>query len=89
MPVQMNVQQAFHIKKLLAERRLNITALAHRLEEPYGSVANTIYGHRRNQELQAKIAKFLGHSPDELFGSNGAESQGRESGQGLDEVSHG
>jgi hypothetical protein len=67
MAKQMNVKQAMRIKTLLAERRLNITSLAFKLKEAYGSVANTIYGHRHNRELQDKIAAFLGHTPEELF----------------------
>jgi len=70
---QMNVEQAFRIKKLLAERRLSITSLAMKLGEAYGSVANTIYGHRRNPELRGKIAAFLGRTPEELFGENGED----------------
>jgi transcriptional regulator with XRE-family HTH domain len=73
MVVQMNVRQAMRIKTLLAERRLSITALALKLGEAYGSVANTIYGHRRNAELQAKIAGFLGRPVEELFGENGED----------------
>ena len=72
---QMNVEQAFRIKKLLAERRLSITSLAMKLGEAYGSVANTIYGHRRNPELRGKIAAFLGRTPEDLFGGNGEDSQ--------------
>lgn len=71
MPVQMNVHQAMRIKTLLAERRLNITSLAQRLGEAYGSVANTIYGHRRNPELRGKIAAFLGQPVEQLFKENG------------------
>ena len=67
----MNVRQAMRIKTLLAERRLSITSLAQRLGEAYGSVANTIYGHRRNRELQAKIAGFLGRPVGELFEEEG------------------
>jgi hypothetical protein len=67
MAKQMNVEQAFRIKRLLAERRLSITALALKLGEAYGSVANTIYGHRSNRQLQDKIAGFLGLPVEELF----------------------
>jgi hypothetical protein len=67
---QMNVRQAMRIKTLLAERRLNITSLAFKLKEPYGSVANTIYGHRSNPRLQEKIAGFLGRPREELFEEN-------------------
>jgi hypothetical protein len=84
MAKQMNVKQAMRIKTLLAERRLNITSLAFKLKEPYGSVANTIYGHRRNRELQAKIAAFLEQGLEELFGEDSQAT-------GLsyqDEVSH-
>jgi len=88
MAKQMNVEQAFRIKRLLAERRLSITSLAMKLGEAYGSVANNIYGHRRNPDLQAKIAHFLGRSPEELFGADGV-SQMEESGPLAGEVSHG
>jgi hypothetical protein len=67
MAKQMNVRQTMRIKTLLAERRLNITSLAFKLKEPYGSVANTIYGHRCNRDLQEKIAGFLGRPREELF----------------------
>lgn len=72
---QMNVKQAFRIKELLAERRLSITSLALKLGEAYGSVANTIYGHRRNPELRSKIAAFLGRTPEDLFGENGEDNK--------------
>jgi hypothetical protein len=88
MAKQMNVKQAMRIKTLLAERRLNITSLAFRLKEPYGSVANTIYGHRRNRGLQEKIAAFLGRPREELFegiqGTTGEDACATQA-----EVSHG
>jgi transcriptional regulator with XRE-family HTH domain len=87
MAKQMNVEQAFRIKRLLAERRLSITSLALKLGEAYGSVANNIYGHRRNPDLQAKIATFLGRTPEELFGENGTVRV-EESGPLAGEVSH-
>lgn len=89
MPRQMNVEQAFRIKKLLAERRLSITSLALKLSEAYGSVASTIYGHRRNQELQAKIAGFLGRTPEELFGENWNAGEGACPTVDVPRVSHG
>lgn len=92
MAVQMNVRQAMRIKTLLAERRLNITSLALKLGEAYGSVANTIYGHRSNKYLQAKIAGFLGRPLEELFGDAKASRQdtGTLNTQDMEEgVSHG
>ena len=85
MAVQMNVRQAMRIKTLLAERRLSITSLARKLGEAYGSVANTIYGHRRNRELQAKIAGFLGRPVTELF----ENSEDHRQDAGATKVSHG
>ena len=87
MAKQMNVEQAFRIKRLLAERRLNITSLAFKLQEAYGSVANTIYGHRCNRELQDKIAGFLGRTCEELFGESVRTAGG--DARPTDEVSHG
>jgi hypothetical protein len=81
MAKQMNVEQAFKIKKLLAERRLSITTLALKRGEAYGSVANTIYGHRCNRELQAKIAGFLGVPVAELFGVQVVQEQKRSAGE--------
>ncbi|MFA5112339.1 MAG: hypothetical protein WC443_13090 [Desulfobaccales bacterium] len=71
----MKVRQTYRIKELLARRRdergrrMTITSLARVLEEPFGTVANNVYGYRRNPEIQAKIATFLEQEVQELFAS--------------------
>jgi hypothetical protein len=68
-----NLDQTFRIKRLLAERRESIASMARQLDEPFGSVANNVYGYRVNLEMQAKIAGFLGQPVEHLFGGNGGE----------------
>ena len=63
-----NFEQAWRIKRLLAEMGENISSLARKLDRPFGSVANNIYGYRANAQLQKEIASFLGRPVSELFG---------------------
>jgi hypothetical protein len=44
-----------------------MSSLARELQEPAGSVANNIYGYRRDPALQARIAAFLELPVVELF----------------------
>jgi hypothetical protein len=41
--------------------------LARKLDRPFGSVANNIYGYRANAQLQKEIASFLDRPVSELF----------------------
>jgi len=45
----------------------NISSLARKLNRPFGSVANNIYGYRANSALQKEIASLLGRPVGELF----------------------
>ena len=63
--------QAWRIKRLLAEREETISSLSRKLYRPCGSVANNIYGYRANAQLQKEIADFLGKPVEELFGGAG------------------
>jgi hypothetical protein len=67
-----NLDQTFRIKRLLAERGESISSMARKLDRPFGSVANTVYGYRTNSDLQAAIASFLELAPEELFRGPGA-----------------
>jgi len=71
-----NFEQAWRIKRLLAEMGENISSLARKLNRPFGSVANNIYGYRANAQLRGEIASFLGHPVKELF-----EGEGRADGR--------
>jgi len=62
-----NFEQTWRIKRLLAEMGENISSLARKLNRPFGSVANNIYGYRANAQLRGEIASFLGHPVKELF----------------------
>ena len=62
-----NFEQAWRIKKLLAEMGENISSLARKLNRPFGSVANNIYGYRTNAQLRGEIAAFLGLPAAEIF----------------------
>lgn len=62
-----NFEQAWRIKRLLAEMGENISSLARKLNRPFGSVANNIYGYRANAQLRGEIATFLGRPTAELF----------------------
>lgn len=66
-----DVDQEMRIKGLLARRqpRDNLTSLARNLGLPYGTVAGTVYGYKRNPEVQARIAAYLGQPVSELFGN--------------------
>ena len=66
-----NFEQTWRIKRLLAEKGETISSLSRKLNRPFGSLANTIYGYRANAQLQREIADFLGKPVAELFG--GAE----------------
>lgn len=70
-----NLEQTLRIKGLLARRGESITSLSLRLGEPFGSVANNIYGYRSNQKLRNKIAGFLGRPVEELFAGGDGEAQ--------------
>ena len=59
--------QAWQIKRFLAERGESISSLSRKLNRPFGSVANNIYGYRTNAQLRGEIAKFLGCGVGELF----------------------
>ena len=76
-----NLDQTFRIKRLLAERRETITSMARKLDVPFGTVANNVYGYRRNSEVQHLIAGFLDRPAQQIFVS-GAPA-GREGGEGL------
>ncbi len=65
--------QAWRIKRLLAERGETISSLSRKLDRPCGSVANNIYGYRTNAQLRIEIADFLGKPVEELF-ENGAKA---------------
>ncbi len=67
--------QAWRIKRLLAERGETISSLSRKLDRPCGSVANNIYGYRTNSQLRAEIADFLGKPAEDLF-EQGAEIRG-------------
>jgi hypothetical protein len=60
-------EQAWRIKRLLAEIGENISSLSRKLNRPFGSVANNIYGYRASAQLQKEIADFLGRPVAELF----------------------
>jgi hypothetical protein len=60
-------EQAWRIKRLLAESGETISSLSRKLNRPFGSVANNIYVYRANDRLQGEIAAFLGKSAVELF----------------------
>jgi len=60
-------EQAWQIKRLLAEMGENISSLSRKLNRPFGSVANNIYGYRSNAQLQKEIADFLEKPVAELF----------------------
>jgi hypothetical protein len=45
----------------------NISSLARKLNRPFGSVANNIYGYRDNAQLKKEIATFLGLPVADLF----------------------
>jgi hypothetical protein len=62
-----NFDQAWKIKRLLAESGENISSLARKLDRPFSSVANNIYGYRANAQLQQEIASFLDRPVSELF----------------------
>ena len=64
-------EQAWQIKRLLAEMGENISSLSRKLNRPFGSVANNIYGYRANDRLQGEIAAFLGRPVAELFEGEG------------------
>jgi hypothetical protein len=64
-------EQAWPIKRLLAEMGENISSLSRKLNRPFGSVANNIYGYRASAQLQKEIADFLGKPVEELFGGAG------------------
>ncbi len=70
-----NFDQAWRIKRLLAEMGENISSLARKLNRPFGSVANNIYGYRTNSQLRGEIAAFLGKPVEDLF-EQGAEIRG-------------
>ena len=53
-------EQAWRIKRLLAESGETISSLSRKLNRPFGSVANNIYGYRAYDRLQGEIAAFLG-----------------------------
>lgn len=71
-----NFEQAWLIKRLLAEMGETISSLARKLNRPFGSVANNIYGYRANAQLRGEIATFLGRPAAELF-----EDEGRPDGR--------
>ena len=71
-----NFEQAWRIKRLLAEMGENISSLARKLNRPFGSVANNIYGYRTNAQLRIEIADFLGKPVKEVF-ENGAKAMGQ------------
>ncbi len=60
-------EQAWRIKRLLAEMGETISSLSRKLDRPLGSVANNIYGYRDNAQLKKEIAAFLGLPVAELF----------------------
>jgi hypothetical protein len=60
-------EQAWRIKRLLAESGETISSLSRKLNRPFGSVVNNIYGYRANGRLQREIAAFLRKSAAELF----------------------
>ena len=66
-----NFEQAWQIKRFLAERGESISSLSRKLNRPFGSVANNIYGYRANAQLQREIADFLGKPVAKLFGGAG------------------
>jgi len=68
-----DLDQTFRIKRLLADRGETITSMALQLGEPYGSVANNVYGYRRQHSLQEKIAAYLNREPKEVFNAPGKE----------------
>lgn len=70
-----DVDQEMRIKGLLFRRspRENLTILARNLGLPYGTVAGTVYGYKRNPEVQARIAAYLGRPVEALF-ENGRDS---------------
>lgn len=67
------IDQELRIKALLARRRPreNLTSLARNLDLPYGTVAGTVYGYKRNPQVQAAIAGYFGLEKVDLFGDNG------------------
>ncbi len=69
--------QAWRIKRLLAERGETISSLSRKLDRPCGSVANNIYGYRTNAQLRGEIAKFLGCGVGELFEGDIHKSRNR------------
>lgn len=68
-----DVDQEMRIKGLLArlQPRETMATMADNLGLPYGTVTGTVYGYKRNPEVQEKIAAYLGRDREELFGSNG------------------
>jgi hypothetical protein len=68
-----DVNQEMRIKALLALKRPreNMTVMARNIGLAYGTVAGTVYGYKRNPEVQEKIAAYLGRNRQELFGGNG------------------
>jgi len=64
-------EQAWRIKRLLAEKSETISSLSRKINRPFGSVANNIYGYRTNTQLQEEIAYFLGRPVVELFEAEG------------------
>ena len=60
-------EQAWQINRVLAERGESISSLSRKLNRPFGSVANNIYGYRASAQLQKEIADFLGRPVAELF----------------------
>jgi len=66
--------QAWRIKRLLAERGETISSLSRKIDRPCGSVANNIYGYRANTNLQKEIAAFLGQPVTEIFENAGLQA---------------
>jgi hypothetical protein len=73
LPHEPDVNQEMRIKAILALRRPreNMTVMARNIGLPYGTVAGTVYGYKRNPEVQNKIAAYLGRGLEEIFGGNG------------------
>jgi len=61
------IDQAFRIKRILAERRETVASMARKLNLPAGTVASNVYGFRANRQTMAAIAGFLGKPVDQVF----------------------
>jgi hypothetical protein len=64
-------EQVNRIQGLLKLQNHNTKTLAAKLRRPLPTVISNINGTRRNPEVRAEIARFLGLPVEALFGGNG------------------